>query len=113
MDPFQAALDAIFTAPGSLEASYQHATGDFPVIRILLARPDETTTFRGSRIVQATYEISIRKSEIGAPIAGAELTILGQEFPQVSGVITNRLRLTGDPMIDAEGLTWTCGAEPF
>ncbi|WP_342249378.1 head-tail joining protein [Sphingomonas sp. OTU376] len=113
MDPFQAALDAIFNGPGSLAASYQHSTGDFPTIRVLLARPDEAATFRASRIVQATYEVSVRKSEIYAPIAGAELTIPGQEFPQASGVITDRLRLTGDPMIDAEGLTWNCGAEPI
>lgn len=113
MDPFQIALDAIFTAPGSSAATYFPVDGDPVPIRLILSRPDEVANFRGSSVVQATYQLSIRRSEVPAPQSGDFVQIEGGEFPQLDGVFTDRLNITGDPMLDVEGITWTCGAEPI
>lgn len=112
MDPFQAALDALFNAPGSLAATY-HSAADAPApIRVIVSRPDDTVTFRGSRIVQSTYEITFRKSEVPEPLKGEAIVVDGGQYLSVSGVLTDALHLMGDPQLDVEGLTWACGADP-
>lgn len=110
MDPFRAALDALFMAPGSAAATYLAAASDPAPIRVIVSRPDDTVNFRGSRVVQATHEISFRKSEVPGPQKGEAIIVDGGQYLGPAGIPTDTLHLMGDPMLDVEGLTWTCGA---
>ena len=108
-DPFAAALDALFNAPGSAAAAYQSISGTAPVpIRIIRAQPDEL----GPRnIVQATNTFDLRRSEVSDPAHGDTVVIGGMI---VDGAIVGGepFVLIGTPMLDVEGITWTIGADP-
>ncbi len=100
MDPFAAALDALFNAPGSAAAVYVPVDG-FPTdIRVIRSQPDVNTSFGDSQIIQATNVFEIRRSEVAAPTHGGRLMIGDEIFA-----------IQGDGRLDVEGLTWTIGAE--
>jgi len=99
MDPFAAALDAQFNAPGSAAAVYDDGVLIARPIRVIRSQPDADPSYGGQRIIQGTNTLAIRVSDVAEPVDGATVTI-GTEV----------LTLHGDPMLDVEGLTWTCGA---
>ena len=101
MDPFVAALDAQFHAPGSAAAVYDDGVAVARPIRVIRSQPDADPNYGGQRIIRATNSLSIRVSDVPEPVDGATVTI--------STVV---LTLHGDAMLDVEGLTWTCGAVP-
>ncbi|HIV77013.1 MAG TPA: hypothetical protein H9899_05750 [Candidatus Sphingomonas excrementigallinarum] len=101
MDPFVAALDAQFHAPGSAAAVYDDGVLAARPIRVIRSQPDADPSYGGQRIVQATNSLLFRVSDVPEPIDGATVTV-GAEA----------LTLHGDAMLDVEGLTWTCGAVP-
>lgn len=101
MDPFVAALDAQFHAPGSAAAVYEDGVLVARPIRVIRSQPDADPSYGGQRIVQAANSLSFRVSDVPEPIDGATVTIG-----------TEALTLHGDAMLDVEGLTWTCGAVP-
>jgi hypothetical protein len=111
-DPFASALDAIFNAPGSEAAEHISIFGQVtPDIRIIRSRPDQMVRFGDGQIVTASNVIEIRKSEVPSP-AHDDRLILRQYND--AGDLTGELEfaLTGEPVSDVEGMTWTCGAEP-
>lgn len=100
-DPFANGLDALFHAPGSATAVYQEE-GDWPVqLRVIWSRPDQVVSFRNAGMVQGANSLQIRAADVARPVPDATVTI---------GSVT--LRLVGEPMLDVEGLSWTCGADP-
>lgn len=100
MDPFQMALDAMFYAPGSVEASLT-LPGEQPlIVRGIPSRPSEELDLGQGAIVADTFTIMLRRSEVAQPHGGA-LTIGDESFS-----------ITGEPRIDVEGITWTCELEP-
>ncbi|WP_271300641.1 head-tail joining protein [Sphingomonas sp. CV7422] len=101
MDPFAAALDALFYAPGSAAAVYIPEHGPIREIRVIRSQPDVEARFGDSQIIQATNLFEIRMSEVDRPAHGAQLFI-GDEVYSIQG----------DGKLDLEGLTWTVGAEP-
>jgi len=101
MDPFAAALDALFYAPGSAAAVYIPEHGFPREIRVIRSQPDADAQFGDSQIIQATNLFEIRKSEVDRPAHGARLMI-GDDVYSIQG----------DGRLDVEGLTWTVGAEP-
>ena len=101
MDPFSAALDALFLSSGALDASYQDGSTAAVPIRVIRGRPDRDTPFGSNRSLQGTNTLEIRRSDVAQPVPGAVVTV---------GV--DALQLLGDPILDVEGLTWTCGATP-
>ncbi len=109
MDPFAAALDAQFNAPGSAAAAYQSISGTAPFpIRVIRAQPDEL----GPRnTVQATNTFDLRRSEVTDPAHGDAVAI-GAAIVDGAIVGGEMFELIGTPMLDVEGLTWTIGAEP-
>lgn len=100
-DPFAAALDAQFNAPGSAAAVYTGANGIGVPIRVIVSRPDEDRPFGSTRIVKASAAVSLRVSDIANPVPGDTFALTA------TGAV---MRLYGEPMIDNEGLSWTCGA---
>lgn len=108
-DPFVAALDALFSAPGSAAAVYQPINGTPPFpIRLIRAQPDEL----GPRnIVQATNVLDLRQFEVPRPVHG-DVVAIGGVIEGGAVIGGEKFTLIGTPMSDVEGLTWTIGAEP-
>lgn len=102
MDPFQMALDAQFTSPGSEASLFVPAGRPALGVRIIRSRPDRLTRFGDTFVMAASHAIEVRKSEVASPVVG-----------DVFVTASDRLEVTIEPMIDVEGLAWTCGAEPI
>ncbi|KQM65791.1 hypothetical protein ASE75_06050 [Sphingomonas sp. Leaf17] len=110
-DPYQAALDALFWAPGSSPAIFQPAEGSPIAIRVIRSAPDRTTGFGDSRVLDnAATLIEIRRSEVNAPASGDFIAIEGRivDGQVVGGEV---FEIFGDPVLDLERIGWTCGVE--
>lgn len=104
MDPFVAALDALYHAPGSAAAVYRPGGGD-PVhdpIRIIRSQGDTDVPYGTAAVVAGTDTLSFRKSDVAEPNAGDIIEIGAAHFS-----------LIGEARTDVEGLEWTCEAEPI
>lgn len=103
-DPFATGLMALHRGPGSVAATYfAGGGGGGTPLRVIRSRPDVETGWAGEQpIVQASNVIDIQLSDVAEPLAGDVLELAGGE----------RLVLAGEPMLDAEGISWRCGAEP-
>lgn len=110
LDPFAAALDAQFNAPGSAAADYIVPGGPAVPIRIILSRPDVLNRFDDRRIATQTIIISIRKSDVAAP-AVHDLIQMGARSDDGTLAVEAEYRLCDEPLSDVESLTWECGAE--
>ena len=100
MDPFAAALDVLFFAPGSDEAFYTPRGGaERPdPIRVIRGQPDKAVGFSGQQVVEGTNVFEFRKSDVAEPVKGSVIRIADVRF-----------KLLGEAMIDVEGMTWTIG----
>lgn len=109
-DPFAAALDAQFHAPGSVAADYVGADGATSPIRAILSRPDQTDTFAGGQVISRTVIIDIRRTEIADPQPDDMVRVGTRDE---SGVLTVEAiyQLTDEPISDVEAMTWSCGAQ--
>lgn len=109
-DPFAAALDAQFNAPGSAAADYI-VFGDPAIpIRIIISQPDRDDQFGASQIISRTVMINIRRSDVPTPVVGAGLQV-GVRASDGTLAVTGEYWLTDEPMLDVEGMTWMCGAQ--
>lgn len=111
-DPFAAAVDALFHAPGSAAAEY--FAGDLPArpIRVILGQPDQKSGTGRGRIVKGSIAIDIRRSDVLKPVHGDVVALSSTDVGRGEDGGATVLRLHGEPMLDTEGLTWTCGAVP-
>lgn len=100
-DPFASALDAIFSGPGSEAADHVSRHGVItPGVRVIRSKGDRDIRFGDGPMIAADCRVDIRRNEIAEPIEGDRLFIGTEE-----------IMLTGEPMLDVEGLTWTIGYE--
>lgn len=97
MDPFAAALDALFNAPGSAAAVYVSPSGEQSEIRVIERQRVATEGTVRPRPVSLGKVFDVRVSDVAAPEVGA-VFLLGDRI----------LVLTLPPELDAEGLTWFC-----
>ncbi|PTQ59747.1 hypothetical protein C8J26_2599 [Sphingomonas aurantiaca] len=103
MDPFAAALDVLFFAPGSSEAFYTPKGGvERPTpIRVIRGQPDKSVGFGEQQVIEGTNVFEIRKSDVAEPERGAVIR-MGDA----------RYKLLGEAMLDLEGLSNTIGGSP-
>lgn len=97
MNPFAAALDALFLAPGSAAAVYVPPGGQELEIRVIERQRVGTEGTVRPRPVSLGKVFDVRVSDVAAPEVGAVFLIDGRI-----------LVLTLPPELDAEGLTWFC-----
>lgn len=98
MDPFAAALDALFSAPGSAAAIFAPGDGSPAInVRIIVRQSDTRTYFAKTNDAFATRLIEVRRAEASLPVHG-DVFIAGVEIFQVAG----------SPYLDVEGQTWLC-----
>ncbi len=103
MDPFAAALDVLFFAPGSSEAFYTPKGGsEQPApVRVIRGQPDKAVGFGEQQVIEGTNVFEIRKSDVTEPVKGSLIRIGDVRF-----------KLLGEAMLDVEGMTWTIGGSP-
>lgn len=103
MTAFSAAVDAVFADPNMAADAVWHASsgGAGTPCRIVIARPDETTSYGDARMVSETLRFDVRVGEIAHPCSGDRIEIEGELF-----------RVQGDPSRDRLRLVWQCAAEP-
>lgn len=107
-DPFQAALEAQFFAPGSSAALYVPVAGPLVPTRAIRSQPDQQVAFGAGQVVLASNEFQLMRSEIANPAEGDAIQLVDDAgLPVPAG----HFRITSEPMLDVEGLSWTCGAE--
>lgn len=100
MDPFAAALDALFNAPGSSAAIFTaYATNEPQPIRVIHGRPDKTVGFGDGQIVEGTNIFEVRLSDVPEPERDDTIEMGERTY-----------RLVGEAIVDVEGLSWTMGA---
>lgn len=97
MDPFAAALDALFNAPGSAAAVYIPEFGYPRDIRVIERQRIGTEGTVRQRPVSLGRIFDIRVSDVAQPQVGEIIFLDGKV-----------LAITLPPQIDAEGLTWVC-----
>jgi len=102
-DPFAAALAVLHRAAGSVAADYTIlATGDVLVgIGVIRSQGSEVSGARSARTITDPNHFDVQKSDVAMPAKGDTLTIGSETF-----------RINGPAILDEEGLTWTCPAEP-
>ncbi|KQO50643.1 head-tail joining protein [Sphingomonas sp. Leaf257] len=111
MDPFVAALDAQFHAPGSAAAVYVPASGAPYAVRAILGGKDEEQPLGAGVIIVRVTVIQLLRTQVPEPEQGA-FAVLGGVIVDGEVVGGDVYELTGEPMIDVERLSWTIGAEP-
>lgn len=112
MDPFAAALDALFSAPGSAAAVYQPSGGVPRAVRIILSNPEDDVNYGGGRARIRGKVVEIRRVDAPAAKSG-DVIAIGATI--VDGAIVGgdpMLTIAGEPRGDIEGLTWFCGTDP-
>ena len=101
MDPFALALDAIFNAPGSLDAVFTPVDGASVPIRVIRSQPDQLQRFAGTQIFSQSDVFEIRGSDVANPVEGDMVQLGDLAFA-----------ISMPPIGDVEGLSWTCVTEP-
>ncbi|MBW6523441.1 hypothetical protein KZ810_08010 [Sphingomonas sp. RHCKR47] len=113
-DPFAAALDALFNAPGTAAAVYQPDYGEPVAIRVIISSLEDDASYGGGQRTRMRGTVlEIRRSD--APrIRPGEIVAIGGSIADGQLVGGDPvLRISGDPRGDVEGLTWFCGTEPL
>lgn len=101
MDPWQMAVDVIFQSPGSFDATFTPAGGASMPIRSIRSQPDRLERYAGTQFLSEDNAFEIRVSDVTNPAIGDVIMIGDASFA-----------ITLLPVLDVEGLTWTCVAEP-
>lgn len=102
-DPFADALVALFNGPGSDGGVYNGLPDG---MRLILESPDRLQSLGEGQVILATHVVLLMRSQVPDPVAGDTIDIVRD------GQVAKSLILTGEPMLDAEELTWRMGAEP-
>ena len=103
MNAFTAAIDVLFSDPNLGADAIYRAGSETPatMIRAIIRQPDRIGTFGETRIAAATTIFDIRTSDIAAPAQGDTIEMDGTVYI-----------IQGEPLRDAERLTWTIEARP-
>lgn len=108
-DPFARAVDILFNAPGSKPAIYDDGEEDPRDIRVILSMATEDKRYGRVAMVRPSPTVKIRRSDVAEPSRDA-IIIVGA---QINGTDEGEAYiLSGEPIGDAAGLTFTCTIEP-
>jgi hypothetical protein len=102
MNAFAAAIEMLFADPNiGVEAIYT-SDGSAPVVvRAIVRRPDEVTSFGEARLWSETTRIDLRVAEVPNPRPGDRIDIDAEAF-----------LIQGEPVRDRERLVWTVNLRP-
>jgi hypothetical protein len=99
---FTAAIDNLFADPNiAREATYIADGGNPVLIRVVMRRADDVTSFGDARLWSETTRVDLRVAEVPNPCPGDRVEIDGEGF-----------NLQGEPVRDRERLVWTVDLRP-
>ncbi len=102
MTAFAAALDALFADTHLARDIVYTAEGGAPaLVRAILRRPDDISSFGDARIWSETTRLDLRLAEVANPRPGDRVEIDGEAF-----------LIQGEPVGDRERLVWTVDLRP-
>ena len=102
MNAFAAAIEMLFADPNiGVEAIYTSDGGAPVLVRAVVRRPDEVTSFGDARLRSETTRIDLRVAEVPNPRPGDQLEIDSEAF-----------LIQGEPVRDSERLVWTVDLRP-
>ena len=102
MNAFSAAIEMLFADPNiGVEAIYTSDGGAPVVVRAIVRRPDEVTSFGDARLWSETIRVDLRVAEVQNPRPGDRIEIDGDAF-----------LIQGEPVRDRERLVWTVDLRP-
>jgi hypothetical protein len=102
MNAFAAAIEMLFADPNiGVEAIYTSDGGTPVVVRAVVRRPDEVTSFGDARLWSETTRIDLRVAEVPIPRPGDRVEIGGDAF-----------LIQSEPVRDRERLVWTLDLRP-
>jgi hypothetical protein len=102
MTAFAIAMDALFADTHIGRDVVYTADGGTPVlVRAILRRPDDITSFGDARIWSDTTRLDLRAAEVANPRPGDRIEIDGEAF-----------LIQGEPVRDPERLIWTIDLRP-
>ena len=101
-DPFATGLATLRASAGTVAGRYIPPAGPaIEDIRVVHSQPSEIGEDGETRIVMDAHIFVIFRSDVDTPAHHGIVSIEAGDF-----------RLNGDPLLDNEGLSWTCPAEP-
>ena len=102
MNAFAAAIEMLFADPNiGVEVIYTSDGGAPVVVRAVVRRPDEVTSFGDARLWSETTRVDLRVTEVPQPRPGDRVEIEGEAF-----------LIQGEPIRDRERLVWTVDLRP-
>jgi hypothetical protein len=102
MTAFASAIDLVFADPNiGVEAIYTSDGGAPVLVRAVVRRPDEVTSFGDARLWSETTRLDLRVAEVPSPRPGDRIEIDGDAF-----------LIQGEPVRDRERLVWTLNLRP-
>jgi len=102
MSVFIAAIDNVFCDPNIARDAVYVADGANPVlVRVVMRRADDITTFGDARLWSETTRIDLRVAEVSNPRPGERIEISSEAF-----------LIQGEPIRDRERLVWTLDLRP-
>ena len=103
MSAFEVALDALFTDTQlGRDVIYTADGGAQTLVRAIMRRPDDLTSFGETPIWSETTRLDLRTSEVQNPKPGDRIEIDGEGF-----------LIQGEPVRDRERLIWTLDLRPL
>lgn len=105
-DPFATALEAIFASPGAKTAVYDDGENDLREIRVILSKTIADRQYSRVAVVRPALSVEIQRSDVPEPVAGA-IIIVGARLRDGVPTAGDEYVLTGDPIGDVEGLSFT------
>jgi len=87
-------MNAIYTAPGGEPLS----------LRVIRSQGSEV---EGSAILDKDV-VAIQRADVQLPARGARLQLLGTVSIGGAAMADPVLRISGDPLLDEEGVAWSC-----
>lgn len=99
---FASALDALFADAHLARDIVYIAKGGAPsLVRAILRRPDDISSFGEARLWSETTRLDLRLAEVASPRPGDRIEIDGEPF-----------LIQGEPIRDRERLVWTVDLRP-
>lgn len=106
-DPFATALAALHRAAGSVAAIYTPAGGVSQAVRVIWTQGSALGATLSDRRVSDTNSFDVMRSDVARPARGDTIAVVD---PLNGAALA--FRLNAAPILDIEGLGWTCPAEP-
>lgn len=111
-DPFASALGVLYQGPCAEAAIHISVHGiRTEGLRIVRSRADRALRFGDGQVVSGTHLIEVCQADL-AEIQDGDQLLTGWIDDAGAFQQTGEYVLAGEPMSDAEALTWTVGAEP-